>query len=121
MILHPIPTSGHSVGGKSIGWVRVEEFTVGHDLAAGEQLQWIVEGGKWKATYLLPDLSRKDGSGSGKESDGVGSSEEGLLISETVVPGFDFEDHDFLSPEKLRRMMGENLESLEWLTRKNTS
>ena len=49
---------------------RIESFTVGHDLARGEKLQWIVEGGKFKASYLLPD------------AEGDGKSAEGLLISE---------------------------------------
>lgn len=55
--------------------VRVESFVVGRNLAAGERLQWIVEGGKYKSSYLLPD------------EDGDGEAEtEGLLISE--VGGF---------------------------------
>ena len=45
--------------------------------------QWIVEGGKFKASFLLPD------------TEGGNESAKGLLISETVVPGFDYRDHDF--------------------------
>ena len=48
---------------------RIETFVVGQDIGAGERLQWIVEGGKYKASFLLPDI---DGT---MESDG-------LLISE---------------------------------------
>ena len=69
------------------GRVPLETFVVGHDLAKGEKLQWIVDGGKFKASFLLPD------------SEGGNESEEGLLISETVVPGFEFSDHDFLTAE----------------------
>ena len=108
VVLHPSDVGGGSGGSV----VRVEKFTVGHDLAKGEKLQWIVEGGRWKATYLMPDLS----------SEGSGASEEGLLISETVVPGFDFEDHDFLTLEALSGMLGEketDLKRLEWLVRKD--
>ncbi|KAA8569461.1 hypothetical protein EYC84_001092 [Monilinia fructicola] len=54
---------------------RIETFIVGQNVAAGERLQWIVDGGKYKASYLLPD---EDG----------GEDSQGLLISETVVPGF---------------------------------
>jgi predicted cupin superfamily sugar epimerase len=43
---------------------RVETFVVGKDVEAGERAVWIVEGGKFKASFLL------DGDG------------EGLLISE---------------------------------------
>ncbi|TVY48569.1 Uncharacterized protein LCER1_G008274, partial [Lachnellula cervina] len=53
---------------------RIETFVVGKDIEKGEKLQWIVEGGKFKASYLLPD------------EDGGVESKSGLLISETVVP-----------------------------------
>lgn len=69
---------------------QVETFVVGHDLAKGEKLQWIVDGGKYKASYLLPD-------------EGAEESKGGLLISETVVPGFEFSDHDFLTAEGMWR------------------
>jgi predicted cupin superfamily sugar epimerase len=82
---------------------RVESFVVGQDVAKGEKLQWIVEGGKFKASYLLPD------------SEG-GIESQGLLISETVVPGFEFCDHDFLSGKGLRELVGDTkAEELKWL------
>jgi len=90
---------------------RVESFVVGHDLAKGERLQWIVEGGKYKASYLLPD----------KENNGRSPSERtsGLLISETVVPGFEFTDHDFLTAEALKGLVSkEVVEELGWLLNK---
>jgi predicted cupin superfamily sugar epimerase len=82
---------------------RIETFVVGHNIAKGEKLQWIVEGGKYKASFLLPD-----------EEDG--SESRGLLISETVVPGFEFQDHDFLSPTSLKELLGsEQAKELSWL------
>lgn len=85
------------------GEKRVESFVVGHDVAKGEKLQWIVEGGKFKASFLLPDVEGGEESG-------------GLLISETVVPGFEFEDHDFLSEKGLEELVGrERAEELKWL------
>lgn len=60
--------------------VRVESFVVGGDVAGGERLQWVVEGGKFKASFLLGDL------GDGEEGAGSEGS-QGCLISETVVPG----------------------------------
>lgn len=48
----------------------IETFVVGHDIAKGEKLQWIVDGDIYKASYLLPD------------NDDSNVSEEGLLISE---------------------------------------
>ncbi|TEY39252.1 hypothetical protein BOTCAL_0463g00030 [Botryotinia calthae] len=82
---------------------RIESFIVGQNVAAGEKLQWIVDGGKYKASYLLPD-------------DEGGIDSEGLLISETVVPGFEYCDHDFLSPEGLKELVtSEKAEELSWL------
>jgi predicted cupin superfamily sugar epimerase len=82
---------------------RIESFVVGKDVIKGEKLQWIVEGGKYKASYLLPD---EEG---GKDS-------QGLLISETVVPGFEFCDHDFLSPAGLGELLGgKKADELTWL------
>lgn len=54
---------------------RVESFVVGQNVAQGERLQWIVEGGKFKASFLLPDVEGEKGSG-------------GLLISEVSIYAF---------------------------------
>ena len=87
----------------SQGRVPVETFVVGHDIAKGERLQWIVEGGKFKASFLLPD-------------DEKGESENGLLISETVVPGFEYSDHDFMTAEQMVESLGPSeREELKWL------
>lgn len=87
---------------------EVETFVVGQDVASGERLQWIVEGDHYKASYLLPD------------AEGAGSSAQGLLISETVVPGFEYCDHDFLPRGGLGRLLGEErAEGLEWLVRRD--
>ena len=48
---------------------RIETFVVGHDIHSGEKLQWLVEGGKYKASFLLPDAEGR-------------SESKGLLISE---------------------------------------
>ena len=66
----------HANEAESGGRARIETFVVGQDIGAGERLQWIVEGGKYKASYLLPDV---DG---GNESDG-------LLISEVFTSFLD--------------------------------
>ncbi|KAF2239559.1 hypothetical protein EV356DRAFT_418127, partial [Viridothelium virens] len=82
---------------------RVETFVVGKDLEKGERLQWIVDGGKYKASFLLPDEEGREGS-------------EGLLISETVVPGFEYEDHDFMRQARLERLVtAEQAKELQWL------
>lgn len=48
---------------------RIETFLVGRNIHEGERLQWVVEGGTYKASFLLPDTEG-------------GNSSEGLLISE---------------------------------------
>ncbi|KAJ5120622.1 uncharacterized protein N7515_010010 [Penicillium bovifimosum] len=90
-------------GGK--GKARVETFVVGPDVAAGERMQWVVEGGKYKASFLLED-------------GGSGESKEGLLISEVVVPGFEFADHDFLRREKMEELLTEEqVREMDWMLR----
>jgi len=56
-------------------------ITLGHDLAAGQQLQLVVTGGTWKASQL------KEG--------------EYGLISEAVAPGFDIADMTLASRQTL--------------------
>jgi uncharacterized protein len=88
---------------------KIESFIVGDGVARGEKLQWIVDGGKFKASFLLPDEDGDDA-----ESHG------GLLISETVVPGFEVCDHDFLTEEGLEELCGtEQKGALEWLLLKH--
>jgi len=83
---------------------RIETFVVGHDVEKGERLQWIVEGEIYKASYLLPD------------NENSGESESGLLISETVVPGFEFSDHNFMPANVLPELVSERqAEELQWL------
>jgi len=62
---------GKVVEGKK---ARIETFVVGKDIQKGEKVQWIVEGGKYKASYLLPDQE-------GDEEKRT----EGLLISEVRI------------------------------------
>lgn len=99
------------------GRVPVETFVVGQDVAAGERLQWIVEGGKFKASFLIP-LEPAFGVVAGGE--GGGDDENGLLISETVVPGFDYADHDFMTAEAMVDLLGdEERAELRWLLRQD--
>ncbi|EQL02378.1 hypothetical protein G6O67_004365 [Ophiocordyceps sinensis] len=88
---------------------RVESFIVGPDVERGERLQWAVEGGVWKASYLLGP----------SDADKLGRSHnEGLLVSETVVPGFEYVDHEFLSRQQCAEILSENaLQELEWLVK----
>ena len=72
VILHPPETEGGTGGGKA----RIETFVVGQDTEKGERLQWIVQGGRWKASFLLPDGNNDDRNGGEK------GQSQGLLISE---------------------------------------
>lgn len=102
------------VDGEVVLKARVESFTVGPDTARGEKLQWVVEGGKFKASFLLPDAGRE---GEGEGGEGVESG-EGCLISETVVPGFEYADHDFMTAGELERLVdGAEVRELGWLLR----
>ncbi|CAG1983251.1 unnamed protein product [Fusarium graminearum] len=92
---------------------RIESFVVGNAVERGERLQWIVEGDVWKASYLLPSESNPSHETDGTETDG-------LLISETVVPGFEYEDHAFLTHQGLKELLKEEqVRELEWLVRKS--
>jgi uncharacterized protein len=92
-------------GKRWTGKARVETFVVGQDVLNGERIQWIVDGGKYKTSFLLPD--------EGSESS------EGLLISETVVPGFEYADHDFMRPERMEALATkEQAEEMRWMLRK---
>lgn len=86
------------------GRVQINTFMVGQDIINGEDLQWVVDGGKFKATFLIPDEDEAD------------ESVEGLLISETVIPGFEYADHDFLRAEEFVDFLDvEQQEELKWL------
>ncbi|USW47294.1 hypothetical protein Slin15195_G006130 [Septoria linicola] len=88
------------------GKARVEVFTVGQNVLEGERLQWVVDGGKYKTSFLLPD--------------GEDGSSEGLLISETVVPGFEYTDHDFMKQERLEALVTEEqADEMRWMIRKS--
>lgn len=103
VLIHADEAEGQGEGTKA----RVETFVVGHDVAKGERLQWIVEGGKYKCSFLLPD---EEG----------GRSSDGLLISETVVPGFEFADHDFLPEKRFGELLTEaQAKEMQWMVRKS--
>jgi predicted cupin superfamily sugar epimerase len=87
---------------------RVETFIVGQNVEKGERLQWIVDGGKYKSSFLLPL--------EGEDLDDNG----GLLISETVVPGFEYSDHDFMRVDRLEALVTkEQADEMRWMLRKD--
>ncbi|KAL1297821.1 hypothetical protein AAFC00_006350 [Neodothiora populina] len=103
--------------GGGVEKARVETFVVGLAVERGERIQWIVEGGKYKASYLLEDL---DDDGNKGQGGGEGGSSGGLLISETVVPGFEYGDHDFMREDRLDALVTkEQADELRWMLRKD--
>ncbi|GAA5977580.1 hypothetical protein JCM5350_002280 [Sporobolomyces pararoseus] len=81
---------------------EIKQVTVGEDIEKGELRQLIVEGGWWKASEL-------------PQEDLVAGEEEktGCLISEVVVPGFDWHDHAFLTEKGLLDLFAGDKED-EW-------
>lgn len=79
----------------------IKSFRVGFDYANGEVSQWVVPGGVYKASFLLPNKEFNNG----------------LLISEVVVPGFDFDDHMFMPDyNTLQELVGnDNATKLKFL------
>lgn len=121
VVLHPAPSrprrrrgdddddgkekDGEKEDDEGGGGARIETFVVGRDAARGERQRWLVEGGTYKAAFLLPDREA--------------SEETGLLVSETVMPGFEFFDHEFLTRNRLEGLVGrERARELEWLVKR---
>ncbi|KAJ5101741.1 hypothetical protein NUU61_003963 [Penicillium alfredii] len=88
----------------------IGSFVVGPDVARGERMQWVVEGGKYKSSFLLPDAPIDDA------EDGTDRGSRGLLIAEVVVPGFESADHDFLRREQMDQLLtSDQTRELNWM------
>lgn len=56
VIIHPKLGPGESHRNESgLGGYYLETFIVGPNIGRGEKIQWVVDGGKYKASFLLPD------------------------------------------------------------------
>ncbi|KAI5806316.1 RmlC-like cupin domain-containing protein [Geopyxis carbonaria] len=75
---------------------RVEILNVGPGDRDGERIMWVVGPGVWKSSFVDAE-----------------ESQNGLLISEVVVPGWEASGHEFLSQEKLANMV--DAEAAEWM------
>lgn len=71
---------------------------MGTEKAAGETRLLIVEGGVWK----MSEIPQKDLVAA--EGDVKATDRTGCLITEVVTPGFDWEDHVFLTRERLEAL-----------------
>lgn len=81
---------------------EIKSFIVGFNHSKGEVSQWVVPGGVYKASFLLP-LNQKE------------CNNDKLLISEVVVPGFEYRDHEFLEKEGLEQLVGDRAHDLSFL------
>ncbi|GAA6058839.1 hypothetical protein JCM10212_002783 [Sporobolomyces blumeae] len=93
---------------KSTGPPEIKQYVVGPDVEKGELLQLVVEGGWWKCSELL-DEDLVAGTSEGPD----GQDRTGCLISEVVVPGFDWHDHAFLTKKGLLEIF-HNDNQAEW-------
>lgn len=77
------------------GWT-IEKFGVGREFGI---YQWVVEGGVYKASFLLDyDSSFGYIEPERKQIEDV-HNRDGLFITEVVSPGFDLADHNFMNKE----------------------
>ncbi|GMG48964.1 unnamed protein product [Ambrosiozyma monospora] len=85
----------------------IKSFVVGFNTDKGEVNQWVVPGGVYKASFLLPLDS---------DDQAHESSKDHLLISEVVVPGFEYDGHTFARKDDLVKLVGnEKANELSWL------
>ncbi|EJU06381.1 hypothetical protein DACRYDRAFT_97852 [Dacryopinax primogenitus] len=83
---------------KTGGAPEVSYATVGDNLEAGEVRQLLVEGGVWKCSEIPPeDLASLGEEGLTAEELESRRERIGCLISELVFPGFEWEDHAFMT------------------------
>ncbi|TNY21203.1 RmlC-like cupin domain-containing protein [Rhodotorula diobovata] len=81
---------------------QVRHVVMGEDAGRGELRQLVVEGGWWKASEV-PDEDLREARA---EEGDKGLDATGCLISEVVVPGFSFDDHEFLTRKGLVELFG---------------
>lgn len=77
---------------------ELSEVVLGPNLSAGEQLQLLVPGGYWKSSQL--------------------NEGEYSVISEAVVPGFEYADNEIATVEMIDRLFPDLLCSLEKFIKK---
>lgn len=75
---------------------ELQTLELGPDLARGQQLQFLVPGGVWKATELLDD--------------------DFCLLSEAVCPGFDFADMTLANRRRLTEQFPQHNDLIERFT-----
>ncbi|KAK1222155.1 hypothetical protein PQX77_015017 [Marasmius sp. AFHP31] len=104
VVIHADEVGDYEEDRQCMGKARIETFVVGQDIARGERMQWVVEGDKYKASFLLPD------------EEGGNESKEGCLVTETVTPGWEITENEFLTAQRLHELVApEQALQLAWL------
>ncbi|KAK1223858.1 hypothetical protein PQX77_013254 [Marasmius sp. AFHP31] len=104
VVIHADEVGNDEEDRQCVGNARIETFVVGQDIAHGERMQWVVEGDKYKASFLLPD------------EEGGNESKEGCLVTETVTPGWEITENEFLTAQRLHELVApEQALQLAWL------
>ncbi|KAF9465403.1 RmlC-like cupin domain-containing protein [Collybia nuda] len=85
----------------------VERKVMGANIAAGETRMLLVGTGVWKMSRLLPEDHKKT---TQWEKDHVY-----CLITEVVVPGFDWEDHQYMNIDQLETMFDKEGDGGRWI------
>lgn len=86
---------------------RIREVVMGEDLAKGEVRQLMVGGDEWKVSEI-PKQDREWVQSNPEKAEFVGG-----LISEVVTPGFDWQDHEYMTMDKLKSLFGNDQESID--------
>lgn len=92
---------------------RVEHITIGTNTSAGEVRQLLVSD-SWKMSEIPEEDLEKVAKGE------VSEEHVGCLITEVVVPGFEWEDHKFLTRGELENLFGgedADEEGKQWIAR----
>ncbi|KDQ09149.1 hypothetical protein BOTBODRAFT_165186 [Botryobasidium botryosum FD-172 SS1] len=88
---------------------KVEKKVMGTNTAEGEVRMLYVGAGVWKMSRLLPEDMALGTTPDRKDK-------VGCLITEVVVPGFRWEDHQFMTQKKLE-VLFESVEGMEGMIR----
>ncbi|KAF6744005.1 RmlC-like cupin domain-containing protein [Ephemerocybe angulata] len=85
---------------------KIEKHIIGPNEAAGENRFLLVGTGVWKMSQLLDEDTESATTEEAKDK-------VNCLITEVVVPGFDWEDHNYLTKEGLEELFAGDAKAIE--------
>ncbi|KAL0571988.1 hypothetical protein V5O48_009968 [Marasmius crinis-equi] len=83
---------------------KIEKKVLGTNTSKGESRMIVVDPGVWKFARLLPEDLQDEQKAS-----------EGCLMTMLLVPGFQLEDHEFMTPESLKALFEGVEGGEEWI------